>query len=73
MEIRKYTEDIHRQVKIGELLSQRALMSRGWTKRQIDEWLPEPTLYKNPRFPTKAPMKVWDINTVQDAENEMRG
>lgn len=70
--IHSYTREIHNRVKFGELLSQTALLERGWTKRQITEYLPKPTLYKNPRFPSQAPMKVWDINIVNDAEEELR-
>lgn len=38
----------------------------GWTKSLINNFLPEPTLKKNPHYSSAAPMKVWEEDTVKD-------
>lgn len=45
------------------------LKLRGWTQKLIDELLPEPTEKRNPYYRSAAPMKLWDIETVQKAED----
>ena len=38
----------------------------GWTKSLINNFLPEPTLKKNPHYSSAAPMKVGEEDTVKD-------
>lgn len=68
----KLTSEIRYQIKFGGLLTQSALLQRGWTRKQIADYLPEPRLFKNPKYSSGSPMKVWDADSVSDIENEIR-
>ena len=52
----------------GQKMSQSDLISCGWTKKMIQDLLPEPEEKKNPVFRRASPMKLWN---VEDIENVM--
>lgn len=44
------------------------LKERGWTEKLIRDLLPPPIEQRNPRYACAAPMKLWDMKTVHEAE-----
>lgn len=50
------------------MLTQAALLKRGWTKKLIEAFLPEPTRKKNPMFASAAPLKLWPVAQIEAAE-----
>lgn len=69
----KYTRDMQIARKMGDILCQADILARGWTRKQIAEFLPQPTLVKNPMYPRSAqPMKLWHRDDVEDGESEMK-
>lgn len=49
-------------------LTQFALMERGWTKKLISDFLPEPEIKSNPFRRSGPPMKLWSVPDVEQAE-----
>ncbi|MCD8049940.1 MAG: hypothetical protein LUG52_10200 [Clostridia bacterium] len=47
--------------------TQTDVLALGWTRRMIDELLPQPELKKNPHRRHGAPMKLWREDTVREA------
>lgn len=46
------------------------MIKRGWTKKLIEEFYPEPyAIVKNPRYATAAPMKLYKLETVIEIES----
>lgn len=50
-------------------LNQSDLLSQGWTKKLIDDFLPRPILRENPHYRRGSPMKLWDSRTVAAVSN----
>lgn len=71
-EIKMFTNEIRQALRSGSLLTQTALYARGWTKKEIAEYLPEPELYKNPVYQSREPMKVWEADGIEDIERSMQ-
>ena len=44
------------------------LKDRGWTEKMIKVLLPEPEYKRNPRYHSQAPMQLWPLELVEDAE-----
>lgn len=53
----------------GHYVTQSVLIERGWTKSLINRFLPAPLLRPNPYYKKAAPMKLWDLAVVQEAES----
>lgn len=54
-----------------QLISQSAVLSRGFTKSMIDKLLPSPVLKRNPRYASSSPMKLWkedDVKEIMETE-----
>ena len=49
-------------------LSQSQLLERGWTKKMIELLLPEPRLIENKKYPYGYPIKLWEIEDIEKAE-----
>ena len=68
-----YTRDMQIERKLGNLLCQSDVLARGWTKKQIADFLPQPLTVKNPLYPKSAsPMKLWHRDDVEAGEAEIR-
>ena len=74
MEIKKLTQEIKREIAAGSYFTKKALIERGWTEKEIIEFLPLPDLYRNPVNPSGEPMKVWSADDVEEiARSEQIG
>lgn len=54
-----------------QLISQSAVLSRGFTKSMKDKLLPSPVLKRNPRYASSSPMKLWkedDVKEIMETE-----
>ena len=47
-----------------EMVSQSQILEMGWTKKLIQDFLPEPTLKTNPIYKCASPMKLWQKEQV---------
>lgn len=50
------------------MITQSAIIERGWTQTLIKKFLPEPVLATNPCYASASPMKLWDITAVEAIE-----
>lgn len=60
----------HRDKKKEKYLCKSELLSRGWTKKLIEEFLPPPQNKRNPYYSSAAPMQVWQESIVLKIEND---
>ena len=51
----------------GQKMSQSDLISCGWTKKMIQDLLPEPEERENPMFRRASPMKLWNVEDIENA------
>lgn len=49
-------------------ITQSTVLQRGWTKSLIDKYLPAPKEVRNPHYRCAAPMKLWELLDVENAE-----
>lgn len=52
------------KVEKPEMVSQGQILEMGWTKKLIQDFLPEPTLKTNPKYKCASPMKLWQKEQV---------
>jgi len=54
-----------------KMITQKTILSMGWTKAMIDKLLPEPELKENPHYWRGAPMKLWPevlVKSIMETE-----
>ena len=59
-------------IKGEEYYSQSDILSLGWTKKLINDYLPAPILRTNPMYKSAAPMKTWpkcDVLSIMERED----
>ena len=49
-------------------MSQKTLINRGWSKKMIDHFFPDPLLVDNPFYKSAAKMRLYPINEVKTVE-----
>lgn len=52
------------QEKETSYFTQSDILALGWTKKLINDYLPDPVLRKNPFYSSAAPMKTWNKDDV---------
>lgn len=50
------------------MITQSTILERGWTKSMISAFLPDPIERENPHYKRAAPMKLWELETVEAME-----
>lgn len=53
---------------MDNMITLSAVKGRGWTQKMIDTLLPAPTLKQNPMYKHAAPMKLYKLEEVEQAE-----
>lgn len=52
-----------------EMITQTALLERGWTKSMITKLLPDPVLKNNP-YNRSSSIKLWELETIEQIEKQ---
>lgn len=63
--------EIRKALSSGKLLTLTNLLQRGWTADKAYSQLPKPIYYKEPNFEHSAPVLLWTLEAVEQAEADI--